>query len=98
LEQCKIIRRFAQPRSQWRDPGEGSSLGEISHAAIANPEEDPIRHVVHGEAKGLRPGGYGVLLAQKLMDELIYGEKDNEVLPVKYIDRPGAAAVCPSVS
>ena len=31
----------------------GSSLDEISHAAIANPEEDPIRHVVHREAKGL---------------------------------------------
>jgi hypothetical protein len=67
-------------------------------AAIANPEEDPIRHVVHREAKGLRPGGYGVLLAQKLVDELIYNEKGNEVLLVKYIDRPRSTAVPASVS
>jgi anti-sigma regulatory factor (Ser/Thr protein kinase) len=81
-----------------KDPGEGFSLDEISHAAIANPEEDPIRHVVHREAKGLRPGGYGVLLAQKLVDELIYNEKGNEVLLVKYVDRPGSTAVPASVS
>jgi hypothetical protein len=81
----------------WKDPGEGFSLDEIGHAAIANPDEDPIRHVVLREAKGLRPGGYGVLLAQKL-DELIYNEKGNEVLLVKYVDRPGSAAVPASVS
>jgi CheY-like chemotaxis protein len=72
-----------------KDPGEGFSLDEIGHAAIANPDEDPIRHVVAREAKGLRPGGYGVLLAQKLVDELIYSEKGNEVLLVKYIDSMG---------
>jgi len=75
-----------------KDPGEGFSLDEIEHAAIANPDEDPIRHIANREAKGLRPGGYGVLLAQKLVDELIYNEKGNEVLLVKYIDRPGSAA------
>jgi CheY-like chemotaxis protein/anti-sigma regulatory factor (Ser/Thr protein kinase) len=81
-----------------KDPGEGFSLDEIGHAAIANPEEDPIRHVVQREVKGLRPGGYGVLLAQKLVDELIYGEKGNEVLLVKYIGTPGSVAVPASVS
>jgi anti-sigma regulatory factor (Ser/Thr protein kinase)/ActR/RegA family two-component response regulator len=75
-----------------KDPGEGFSLDEIEHAAVANPDEDPMRHVVSREAKGLRPGGYGVLLAQKFVDELIYSEKGNEVLLVKYIDRPGSAA------
>jgi CheY-like chemotaxis protein/anti-sigma regulatory factor (Ser/Thr protein kinase) len=81
-----------------KDPGEGFSLDEIGHAAIANPDEDPIRHVIQREAKGLRPGGYGVLLAQKLVDELIYGEKGNEVLLVKYIGTPGSAAVPASIS
>ena len=81
-----------------KDPGEGFSLDEIGHAAIANPDEDPIRHLVQREAKGLRPGGYGVLLAQKLVDELIYNEKGNEVLLVKYVDRPGSAAVPAPVS
>ena len=58
-----------------KDPGEGFSLDEIEHAAIANPDDDPLRHVTLRDAKGLRPGGYGVLLARKLVDELIYSEK-----------------------
>jgi CheY-like chemotaxis protein len=69
-----------------KDPGEGFTLDEIEHAAVANPEGDPTRHVAYREAKGLRPGGYGVLLAQKLVDELIYDQKGNEVLLVKYLD------------
>jgi anti-sigma regulatory factor (Ser/Thr protein kinase)/CheY-like chemotaxis protein len=67
------------------DPGEGFTLDEIPHAAIANPEEDPVRHVALREEQGMRPGGYGVLLAQKLVDELIYNEKGNEALLIKYI-------------
>lgn len=67
------------------DPGEGFTLDEIPHAAVANPAEDPIRHVEYREAQGMRPGGFGVLLAQKLVDELIYSQDGNEVLLVKYI-------------
>jgi hypothetical protein len=36
----------------------------------------------------MRPGGFGVLLAQKLVDELIYNHEGNEVLLVKYLN-PG---------
>jgi anti-sigma regulatory factor (Ser/Thr protein kinase)/ActR/RegA family two-component response regulator len=68
-----------------KDPGEGFSLDEIEHAAVANPDDDPMRHVTLRDAKGLRPGGYGVLLAQKLVDELIYSQKGNEVLLLKYL-------------
>jgi anti-sigma regulatory factor (Ser/Thr protein kinase) len=38
------------------------------------------------ETQGLRPGGFGLLLAKKLVDELIYNEQGNDVLLVKYID------------
>jgi len=69
-----------------KDPGEGFTLDEIDHAAIANPQEDPARHIAYREAKGLRPGGYGVLLAQKLVDELIYDQKGNDVMLIKYLD------------
>jgi DNA-binding NarL/FixJ family response regulator len=69
-----------------KDPGEGFTLDEIDHAAVANPEGDPARHIAYREAKGLRPGGYGVLLAQKLVDELIYDQKGNDVMLVKYLD------------
>jgi DNA-binding NarL/FixJ family response regulator len=71
---------------QINDPGEGFTLDEIPHAAIANPSEDPVRHAGYRETQGMRPGGFGVLLAQKLVDQLIYGQDGNEVLLVKYLD------------
>ena len=68
-----------------KDPGQGFSLEEIHHAAVNNPSYDPIRHVLFREAQGLRPGGYGVLLAKHVVDELMYSEKGNEVLLIKYL-------------
>jgi DNA-binding NarL/FixJ family response regulator len=68
-----------------KDPGEGFSLDEIRHAATANPPDDPVRHLAIREEQGLRPGGFGVLMARQLVDELVYGEKGNEVLLVKYL-------------
>ena len=68
------------------DPGEGFSLDEIRHAAIANPPDDPIRHQRYRDELGLRPGGFGVLLTRSLVDEVIYGENGNEVMLVKYLD------------
>jgi anti-sigma regulatory factor (Ser/Thr protein kinase) len=75
------------------DPGLGFTLDEIPHAAIANPTDDPIRHIAVREEQGMRPGGFGVLLAQQLVDELIYGQDGNEVLLIKYLDsaRPKSA-------
>jgi len=69
-----------------KDPGEGFSLDQIRHSALSNPPEDPIRHAAYREEKGLRPGGYGVLVAKELVDELIYDEKGNDVLLIKYLD------------
>jgi len=74
-----------------KDPGQGFSIEEIHHAAVNNPPYDPIRHAVVREAHGLRPGGFGVLLAKHLVDELIYSEKGNEVLLVKHLRPPGGA-------
>ena len=68
------------------DPGEGFTLDEIPHAAIANPTDEPLRHLEYRDAQGLRPGGFGVLLTQRLVDELVYNEQGNEVTLVKYID------------
>jgi anti-sigma regulatory factor (Ser/Thr protein kinase)/CheY-like chemotaxis protein len=71
-----------------KDPGEGFALDEVRHAAIANPPDDPIRHQGYRDAQGLRPGGFGVLLTKSLVDEVIYSEKGNEVLLVKYAGSP----------
>ena len=42
------------------------------------------------EAEGMRPGGYGLLLAAGTVDELIYSEIGNEVLLIKYVDSASA--------
>ena len=75
-----------------KDPGQGFSLEELEHSAIANPEEDPFKHMETREAQGKRPGGFGILMATKLVDDLIYNEKGNEVLLVKYLDKAGEAS------
>jgi anti-sigma regulatory factor (Ser/Thr protein kinase) len=68
------------------DPGEGFTLDEIPHAAIANPAEEPLRHLEYRDALGMRPGGFGVLLTQRLIDELVYNQQGNEVTLIKYLD------------
>lgn len=75
-----------------KDPGTGFSLEELKHAAIANPEEEPFQHMAEREARGLRPGGFGILMAKRLVDDLYYNEKGNEVLLIKYLDSPREAA------
>jgi anti-sigma regulatory factor (Ser/Thr protein kinase) len=70
-----------------KDPGKGFSLDELKHAAITNPPEDPFRHMEERENRGIRPGGFGILMAKKLVDELLYSERGNEVLLVKYLDK-----------
>jgi anti-sigma regulatory factor (Ser/Thr protein kinase) len=74
-----------------RDPGKGFSPEEIPHSALSNPVDDPFRHLTHRDARGLRPGGYGLLLAKQLVDELLYNEQGNEVVLVKYLDKRAPA-------
>jgi DNA-binding response OmpR family regulator len=68
------------------DPGEGFRLSDIDHAAVANTDDAPMAHVSVREKKGLRPGGFGILMSQSLADELLYNEAQNEVVFVKYLD------------
>ena len=68
------------------DPGEGFDIEGLRHAAISNPEHDPIRHLQVREEKGLRPGGFGLAMTRSLVDELIYNEARNEVIFVKYLE------------
>lgn len=68
------------------DPGEGFNIDRLRHAAINNPEDDPLHHAGIREDQGLRPGGLGLMMTRALVDELIYNEARNEVLFVKYLD------------
>lgn len=67
------------------DPGPGFSLDSLPHAAVSNSPGDPTHHVHEREARGMRPGGLGLLLASRLVDELIHNEQGNEVLLIKYL-------------
>jgi CheY-like chemotaxis protein/anti-sigma regulatory factor (Ser/Thr protein kinase) len=69
------------------DPGPGFRMEDLSHAAITHGG-DPIEHMKAREAKGLRPGGFGLLLVTAKVDELIYNEARNEVVFVKYLEPP----------
>jgi CheY-like chemotaxis protein/anti-sigma regulatory factor (Ser/Thr protein kinase) len=68
------------------DPGPGFSPEELTHAAISNQPDEPYGHIMVREKKGLRPGGFGLLMTRTLVDELIYNEAHNEVVFVKYLD------------
>ena len=69
------------------DPGEGFDIDRLAHAAISNPDDDPLEHASRdGEDLGLRPGGLGLVMTRALVDELIYNEKRNEVVLIKYLD------------
>ena len=69
-----------------KDPGEGFDPAELEHAAVNNPATDPFRHVAVRDEKGLRAGGFGILLTNQLVDELVYNERRNELVFVKYLD------------
>ncbi|HEV8590046.1 MAG TPA: ATP-binding protein [Pyrinomonadaceae bacterium] len=68
-----------------KDPGNGFDPIRLDHAAVNNPNDDPLRHAFVREAEGLRAGGFGILITSQLVDELVYNERHNEVLFVKYL-------------
>lgn len=68
------------------DPGEGFKFDDIQHAAIAHAEGDVLSHAAIREEKGLRSGGFGLLMVKAMADELLFNEKHNEVVFIKYLD------------
>jgi len=67
------------------DPGTGFRREGLKHAAITNPPDNPVAHILEREKAGMRPGGYGLLMASGTVDELIFSEIGNEVLLIKYL-------------
>ena len=68
------------------DPGKGFRLEDLPHAAVNNPPGQPVEHARIREEKGLRAGGFGILMTRAMVDELLYNEAQNEVVFVKYLD------------
>jgi CheY-like chemotaxis protein/anti-sigma regulatory factor (Ser/Thr protein kinase) len=67
------------------DPGPGFTIEDLPHAAIGQSPEDPIAHMQVREEKGIRPGGFGLMSVRSSVDELLYNERRNEVVFVKYL-------------
>ena len=73
------------------DPGPGFRADDLSHAAGSHPLAS-IGHDDVRQEKNLRPGGFGLVLIRAIADELIYNERRNEVVFVKYLDESGGAS------
>lgn len=75
------------------DPGPGFRLEDLSHASGGDASE-AMAHDQVREEKGLRPGGFGLVMIRAIADELVYNEKRNEVVFVKYLDElhPGGVS------
>jgi anti-sigma regulatory factor (Ser/Thr protein kinase) len=70
----------------YRDPGTGFQLEGLRHAAVSNPQDNPLQHLEYRAAQGMRPGGFGILITKRLVDQIIYSELGNEVILIKHTD------------
>jgi CheY-like chemotaxis protein len=68
------------------DPGSGFSFENLAHAAVGQPEEQPIAHMTVRDQLGIRPGGFGIAMTRAIADELLYNEAQNEVIFIKYLN------------
>ena len=69
----------------FRDPGAGFDTDDLKHAARAPTAEEIVASALHRSEQGLRPGGFGMLIARSVADELVYNERRNEVLLIKHL-------------
>jgi anti-sigma regulatory factor (Ser/Thr protein kinase) len=78
-----------------RDTGPGFDRRHLPHAANGS---DPIAHLPVRAARNLRDGGFGILMASGLVDELHYNDAGNEARLVCYFAAPpcGATSVAPA--
>ncbi len=67
------------------DPGPGFRFEELSHAAVGQSGGDVVTHTAVRAERGIRPGGFGLMMVKAMADELVYNEKQNEVVFIKYL-------------
>lgn len=56
--------------------------------SLPDPSVDPVAHIERRRREGKRPGGYGIFLVRKLMDEVTYSKGGRAVVMTKYLRRP----------
>lgn len=70
----------------FKDPGQGFDRGNLQHATVSPEPEAVLTTAIARAEQGLRPGGFGMLIARQVADELVYNEPGNEVLLIKHLD------------
>jgi anti-sigma regulatory factor (Ser/Thr protein kinase) len=68
-----------------RDPGPGFDRSRLEHAAKATDPDSVMSVMETRETEGLRSGGFGMLIVRQVVDEMVYNERGNEVLLIKYL-------------
>ncbi len=68
-----------------RDQGAGFNPRDLPHAASS---DDPLAHLDVREDLGLREGGFGLLIARGMLDELRHNARGNEVTLIKRFPAP----------
>jgi anti-sigma regulatory factor (Ser/Thr protein kinase) len=69
----------------FRDPGDGFDRADLAHAVASTSPDAVARSAVNRAERGLRPGGFGLLIAREIADELVFNERGNEVLLIKHL-------------
>jgi len=69
-----------------RDPGRGFDRDALATIPHSSEPAEILRVAEMRAAQGLRPGGFGIFVARQIADELVYNERGNEVLLIKYTD------------
>jgi len=69
----------------FRDPGPGFNRADLAHAIQSTEADQILAGLERREAMGLRAGGFGMLMARNIVDELVYNERGNEVLLIKHL-------------
>lgn len=77
-----------------KDTGPGFNPTKLPHAC--QDDDDPGGHMCVRESLGLRPGGFGILLAKGLVDDLRYNDRGNEVRMVKFFEPHNGANAVPT--
>lgn len=75
---------------KFEDEGEG-----FKPDGLPDPTRDPKEHIRQRKEQGKRPGGFGVYLVQKLMDDVVYSERGNVVIMTKYLPQDVASSPPP---
>ena len=70
----------------FKDPGAGFAPSAMEHAARSSDPDAVLASALTRAERGLRPGGFGMLIARSVADELVYNERGNEAILIKHLD------------